>query len=34
MTFDESVARAREAGAQIADAEDREHFERALAEIT
>jgi hypothetical protein len=34
MTFDESVARARDAGAQIADAEDREHFERALAEIT
>lgn len=33
-TLRESVARAREAGTQIADAEDREHFERALAELS
>ena len=32
-TFGESVARARVAGTQIADAEDREHFERSLAEL-
>ena len=34
ITFDESVARAREAGARIADDEDREHFERELAKVT
>ena len=32
--FRESVDRAREAGAQIADAEDREHLERSLAELS
>jgi hypothetical protein len=34
VTFHESLARAREAGRDIADADDREHFERALAELS
>jgi hypothetical protein len=34
VTFHESLARAREAGRDIADADDREHFERALVELS
>jgi hypothetical protein len=34
VTFHESLARAREARRDIADADDREHFERALAELS
>ena len=32
--FHESLAQAREAGREIADADDREHFERALAALS
>jgi hypothetical protein len=34
MAFHESLAQAREAGQAIADADDREHFERSLAELS
>ena len=34
VLFHESLARAREAGREIADADDREHFERALAALS
>jgi hypothetical protein len=34
MTFHQSLAQAQEAGQAIADADDREHFERSLAELS